>query len=197
MYNAYSPMRLASRYWWLMLIWGILVALFGLCALFWPHLTLLTLIFLFGAFALVNGILGIATAIQQRHEFPYWWAALGAGVVSLLIGLAVMFWPHLTALVLLYLIATWAIITGVFQLAEAMSGGGRHSSFLLIISGIASILLGIVLFASSPLLALLALVWVIGLYALIDGAMLIARACYLRSLSKHVPQEYREPEFLP
>jgi uncharacterized membrane protein HdeD (DUF308 family) len=195
--HVYSPIRVASQYWWLMLIWGILVALFGLCAIFWPHLTLLMLIFLFGAFALVNGVLGIVMAIQERHELPSWWVALVAGIISLIIGIAVMFWPHATAIVILYFIASWAIITGVFQLAEAISGMSRLSPWILAITGIASLLLGIILFASSPLVALLTLVWLIGIYALIYGGMLIARSFYFRSLLKSVPPQYREPEFLP
>lgn len=191
----YAPSRLASQYWWLMLIWGILVVLFGLCALFWPHLTLLSLIFLFGSFALINGVLGVIMAIQERRTLSNWWTALAAGIISIILGLLVMLWPHETAIVALYLIAIWAVITGVFQLAEAISGVSSYSPLFLAIAGIASILLGIILFASSPLLALLALVWVIGIYALIYGGMLIIRSFYFRSLLKS--EQYHEPEFFP
>jgi uncharacterized membrane protein HdeD (DUF308 family) len=196
----YSPARLARQYWWMMLVWGVAIAIFGLCALLWPHLTLLTLILLFGVFAVINGVLGIATAIQARRVMASWWMALVAGVVSVIIGLAVLFWPHATAIVILYLIAAWAIITGVLQLSEAIGGLGRHSPFFLVISGLAALILGIVLFASSPLVALLALVWVIGAYALIAGIMFILRAFYFRSLLRREPfqaEGRREPEFLP
>jgi uncharacterized membrane protein HdeD (DUF308 family) len=120
-----------------------------------------------------------------------------AGIVSLLIGLAVMFWPHATTIVILYLIASWAIITGILQLADAISGMSRHSPLFLAIAGLASLLLGIVLFASSPVVALLALVWLIGIYALIAGCMFIMRAFYFLSLSKHAQPQRHEPEFLP
>lgn len=196
--HTYSPTRLASQYWWMMLIWGILIALFGVCAIAWPHLTLLSLIFLFGAFALVNGVLGIVMAIQGRRVISSWWMALIAGIVSLLIGLAVMFWPHASAIVILYLIAAWALATGVLQLAEAISGAGSHSPLFLALAGLVWLLLGITLFASSPLVALLALVWLIGIYALIAGAMFILRSFYFRSLFKdEESRRYREPEFLP
>lgn len=196
--HTYSPTRLASQYWWMMLIWGLLIALFGVCAIVWPHLTLLTLIFLFGAFALVNGVLGIVMAIQGRRVISSWWMTLMAGIISLLIGLAVMFWPHATAIVILYLIAAWALATGVLQLAEAMSSAGGHSPLFLALAGLVWLLLGIVLFASSPLIALLALVWLIGIYALIAGAMFILRSFYLRSFLKdEESRRYREPEFLP
>ncbi|HEX7734107.1 MAG TPA: HdeD family acid-resistance protein [Ktedonobacteraceae bacterium] len=193
--QAFSPTRLVSRYWWLMLIWGILVVLFGLCAIFWPHITLLVLVSLFGAFALVNGVLAIFMAIQERHQIPYWGTELALGILSLIVGLGVMFWPGLSALVILYMIATWAIITGIFQLVAAFSGMFTHSPIFLAIAGIASIILGIVLFVSSPAVALLAMVWVIGVYALVDGFMLIGRAFHFRSLeNKQLP--HREPEFL-
>ena len=196
--SSYSSTRMISQYWWLMLTWGILVALFGLCAIFWPHLTLLTLIYLFGIFALVNGILGIALAFQERQVFLYWWVGLAAGIVSILFAFAVMTWPHITALVMLYLIASWAIVTGIFQLAAAFGGTSRYSPWLLGIAGIVSILLGIILFTSSPIVALLSLVWVVGIYALIYGCMLIMRSFTYRSLWKNEQQyQYREPEFLP
>jgi uncharacterized membrane protein HdeD (DUF308 family) len=196
----YSPMRLARQYWWMMLVWGVAIAIFGLCALLWPHLTLLTLIVLFGVFAVVNGVLGIVTAFQARRVLSSWWMTLCAGMVSLLIGLAVLFWPHASAIVILYLIASWAIIIGVLQLSEAIGGLGRYSPLFLAISGLAALILGIVLFASSPLVALLTLVWLIGLYALIAGVMFILRAFYFRSLLRREDlQEQRrhEPEFLP
>lgn len=196
----YSPMRLARQYWWMMLIWGVAIAIFGLCAILWPHLTLLTLILLFGVFALVNGVLGIATAIQGRRVMSSWWMGLVAGVISILIGLAILFWPHATAMVILYLIASWAIITGVLQLSEAIGGLGRYPPLFLAISGLAALILGIILFVASPLVFLLALVWIIGVYALIAGVMFILRAFYFRSLLRSEPlpeQDRRTPEFLP
>ncbi len=194
--QTYSPTRLAGQYWWLLLIWGILVVLFGLGALFWPHITLLTLIFLFGVFALVNGVLGLIIAVQERRIFPYWWAALAAAVISILFGIAVLVWPRATALIILYLIASWAIVTGIFQLAEALGGASRHSPLFLGIAGVVSIILGILLFSVSPIVALLSLVWVIGIYALIYGAMLIMRSFAFRSRSSGEEDRYREPEFL-
>jgi uncharacterized membrane protein HdeD (DUF308 family) len=194
--QTYSPTRLAGQYWWLLLIWGILVGLFGLCALFWPHLTLLTLIFLFGVFALVNGVLGVAMAIQERRVFSCWWAALAAAVLSILVGLAVMTWPHITALVILYLIATWAVITGFFQFVQAL-GGMAHHSPLLGIAAAASIILGLLLFVVSPVVALLSLVWIVGIYALVYAAMLIMRAFFYRSWARRESGRMREPGFLP
>jgi uncharacterized membrane protein HdeD (DUF308 family) len=84
----------------------------------------------------------------------------------------------------------------VLQLTGAMSGMFTHSPVFLVIAGIASILMGIVLFTSSPVAALLALVWVIGLYALVDGCMLIARSFHFRSLGEKARYQHRDPEFI-
>lgn len=194
----YSPARLASQYWWLMLLWGVLVGLFGLCAIFWPHLTLLTLIFLFGAFALINGVLGLFMAMQERTVLPSWGAAMVAATISIIFGLAVMVWPHVTAVIILYLIAFWAIINGIVQLYTAFRGRHRYAPLFLGVSGLTSLALGIILFVVSPLVALLSLVWVIGIYALIYGIVLIVRSFYYRArLSRSEAYLRREPEFLP
>ncbi len=194
--RTFTTNRPANQYRGGLLTWGILIALFGLCALLWPHLTLITMIYLFGVFALFNGILGIYTAYHERATSSTWGVPMAAGVISLLFGLAVLFWPHATAAIVLYLIATWAIITGVFQLAGAFSRGHRQSTLFLGISGAASILLGIILFVVSPVAALLSLVWIVGLYALIYGGMQVMRSLF--TPSRQIEQrEYREPEFLP
>jgi uncharacterized membrane protein HdeD (DUF308 family) len=195
--QTYSPTQQAGQYWWLLLIWGILVGLFGLCALFWPHLTLFTLIFLFGVFALVNGALGIAIAMQERQIFACWWATLAAAVISVLIGLAVMTWPHVTALIILYLIAVWAVVTGIFQLTQALGKRSHQSPLFLSVTGVASVVLGILLMVVSPVVALLSLVWVIGLYALVCATVLIMRAFFYRAWSRSEESRSRAPEFLP
>lgn len=191
------PTHLTRYYWRLLLLWGILAGLFGLCALFWPHLTLLTLIVLFGSFALVNGALGVMLAVQQRRTSPCWWANLAAALISVLVGLAVMTWPHGTALVILYLIAAWALITGVLQLTEALGGMSRHSPLYPGIAGVASLILALLLFVVSPVVALLSLVWVIGVYALVYAAMLLMRAFFYRAWAHSAEARVRGPEFLP
>ncbi len=191
------PTRLVNQYWWLMLIWGILVVFFGVCALFGPYLISLTPIVLFVAFALINGVFGIILAFQEHRVLPSWWVALVTGVLSILFGLAITIWPHITAVIALDLIAIWAIITGTLQIASALSGMSKYSPLFLAIIGAASILLGMILFVSSPLVALLPLLRVFGIYGLIYGGMLMMRAFSFRSLFKHEqPCQSREPEWL-
>lgn len=194
-YGDFIPMKMVEGYiapfrkvsWGTTLFWGILVILFGLVALFTPHIALTTLIVLFGLFALFNGVLAIITSFMERRVFPLWWMHMAAGIVGVLFGLAVLTWPHETAIITLYLIAAWALVTGVFTLMSAFSSAhenGRPSWFLAL-AGVCGILLGLVLFFSYPYAALLSLVWVIGIYAILAGIMLIARAMSMRSLQLH------------
>jgi len=169
------------RYWWMLLIRGIVAVLFGLAAIVWPGLTALVLVYLFGAFAFVDGIVAVVVSLQERTIVPRWWVLLIEGIVGILIGILTFFSPTVTALALLYLIAAWAIITGILEIAAAFSM--RRALVLewtLAIAGILSILLGILL-AIQPASGILAVVWIIGIYAIVFGVLLIIRAFQFRS----------------
>jgi len=169
------------RYWWMLLIRGIVAVLFGLAAIVWPGLTALVLVYLFGAFAFVDGIVAVVVSMQERAIVPRWWVLLIEGIVGILIGILTFFSPAVTALALLYLIAVWAIITGILEIAAAFSM--RRALVLewtLAIAGILSILLGILL-AIQPASGILAVVWIIGIYAIVFGVLLIIRAFQFRS----------------
>lgn len=182
--NTNSLTRITSQHWWFMLIWGIFIVLFGLCALFWPYLIPLAPTILFGVFALVNGIFHIVQAIQEHRVYPFWWLVLIMGILSLILGLTVINWLHITSIILLELVAMWAVITGILQIALAISGVIDYSPLLLAIIGVASLLLGIALFVSSPLVPLLPLLRVIGIYGLSYGGVLIVQAFLWRSSQK-------------
>lgn len=172
-----SRTQVPGQPWWSFLARGIIAILFGLAALFWPKLTLLVLIYIFGAFALVEGIIAIYLAFQERNMWTNWWMLLLEGIAGVIVGILVFIWPGITALVLLYLIAAWALITGVFGLIAAFTTG---LGWLLVLASVLSIVLGIVLFAR-PLAGILSLVWLIGIYAIIWGVLLIVRAFQARS----------------
>jgi uncharacterized membrane protein HdeD (DUF308 family) len=151
--------------------------LFGLAALFWPGLTLLVLVYIFGAYALVEGIIAIYLSFQERRMQTNWWMLLLEGIAGVILGILVFIWPGITSLVLLYLIAAWAVITGIIELVAAFT---TRMGWLLALAGALSILLGIVLFAR-PIAGILSLVWLIGIYAIIWGILLIVRAFQARS----------------
>src|SRR3712207_6950850 len=136
-------------------------------ALFWPGLTLLVLFVFFGAYALVDGVLAIVAGIWGSEGSR--WLLLAEGVLSVLAGLVVFFWPGMTALVLLFLISAWAILTGLLKVIMAIAFRRKvENAWLMGLSGVISILFGIVL-AGLPGAGVLSLVWLPGIFALILG----------------------------
>lgn len=168
-----------AKNWWMLLLRGIAAIIFGGLALAWPGMTLVTLILFYGAYVLVDGVLAIVAAIAGGTLAPRWWLAV-VGLLGIAAGLLTFMMPGLTALVLLYFIAGWAIATGVFQIIGAIKL--RHeidNEWLLILGGIVSVLFGGAMFAA-PGAGALALVTVIGIYAMIIGALLVALSLRLK-----------------
>jgi uncharacterized membrane protein HdeD (DUF308 family) len=175
-----SLLHSLTDHWWLFLIRGIAAILFGVLAFAWPGMTLVILVLFFGAFALVDGIASLIAAITGRGATaPRWWLAI-VGLAGVAAGLLTFFWPGVTALVLLFFIAGWAIATGVFQIIGAIQLRKEiDNEWLLILSGAVSILLGLaLLFMPGP--GLLALVWLIAIDAILFGALVIGFAFRLR-----------------
>jgi uncharacterized membrane protein HdeD (DUF308 family) len=173
-----------AKNWWLLLLRGIAAIAFGALAFIWPGLTLLTLVFLYGAYALIDGVLAIAAAISGRGRLaPTGWLVF-VGVLGIAAGLATFFWPAITALVLLVLIATWSILHGVFEIVGAIRLRKEiQGELLLILSGAVSIAFGVLILAR-PDAGVLAVVWLIATYAVLFGALLVALSLRLR---RHLP----------
>lgn len=164
-----------------LLIRGIAALIFGLIALLDARIALLALVYIFGAYLLINGIAAVFIAIQERRTKFHWVALLLEGLASIVIGIIAFVLPGLTALTLLYLIAIWAIITGVMEIAAAFILGisiGR--GWLLALAGLISIIFGIILFVH-PGSGILAILWLLGIYAVIFGILLIIRAFQSRT----------------
>jgi len=179
--NVVTATQMYRRYWWMLLIRGVVAVLFGLAAIVWPGLTALVLVYLFGAFALIDGIVAVVVSLQERAVVPRWWVLLIEGIVGILIGVLTFFSPIVTALVLLYLIATWAILTGILEIGAAfLMSRALGLEWTLAIAGILSIILGILL-AIQPVSGILAVVWIIGVYAIVFGVLLIIRSFQFRS----------------
>jgi uncharacterized membrane protein HdeD (DUF308 family) len=157
------------RNWWLFAVRGVLAIVFGLLALIWPGSAMLALVLLFGAFALVDGIFAVAAGIASHGYFERWWAVLLEGLAGIVIGILTFFWPAMTALALLYFIAAWAIITGIFEIVAAIHFRRViPGEWAMILNGLLSVLLGVVLFAF-PVAGAVGLVWLIGIYAIAAG----------------------------
>jgi len=167
--------RLSTETRWLLGIQGVLAVLFGLILWTWPAMSLRVLIMVFGIFAIVTGIFAILAGVRTEDSRGRWFR-IGEGVLAILAGMVALAWPAITAVALLYVIAAWAIVTGVVEIISAFSTGkAAGTEWLLIFSGVVSIIFGILLIVW-PHLGLLALIWLIGIYAVIHGITLLVYA---------------------
>ncbi|HEY0581473.1 MAG TPA: HdeD family acid-resistance protein [Chloroflexota bacterium] len=164
----------SSRHWWAFALRGLAAVLFGILAFVWPGVTLAALVLLWGAYALVDGVLSLVAAVRTDNDHR--WGLLLEGIVGIAAGLVAFFYPGITALVLLYLIAAWALITGVLELIAAVRlRRVIQNEWWLVLSGIASILFAIILLAA-PGAGALAVVWLIASYAILFGVLMLGLA---------------------
>jgi uncharacterized membrane protein HdeD (DUF308 family) len=178
-------LRSLAQNWWLLLLRGVAAIAFGILAFSWPGLTLLTLTLLWGAYTLSDGILALWAAIAAKggDTGTRWWLAL-AGIVSCLAGVMTFFWPGMTTLVLLMFMAGWAIVIGVLQILGAIELRKELTGeWLLALNGLLSIAFGVIMFAQ-PGAGALALVWIIGWFAILVGWIYIALAFRLKTYRK-------------
>ena len=166
-----------AKNWWVLLIRGILAVLFAVMAFELPGITLVTLVLLYGVYALVDGLTTLWIGGLSRA-----WGFVFLGILGVIAGIITFIYPGITAVALLYLIAAWAIVRGIFEIVTAiqMRKQMRHE-WLLILAGILSVLFGLLL-AANPAAGALAMVWLIGAYALLFGLMMIMLAFRLRGL---------------
>ena len=174
----------------MLLLRGVLAFVFGLLCFAYPGFTLKLLVIVFGSYTLIDGLVAIAAAITRAESQERWWSTLIEGLVGSLVGVLILAWPGITALSLLYLIATWAILTGIFKIVAAIRLR-RHiiGEWLLLISGVASVVCGLLLFFMPGSGALAVLFW-IGAFAVTIGFFLVVVALRLR---KWVVQPIEQP----
>jgi uncharacterized membrane protein HdeD (DUF308 family) len=178
-----SLLHALSRNWWLEVLRGVAAVIFGILAFVWPGLTLLTLVLFWGAFVLVDGVLALVAAFKGGNPMPRWWLAI-VGVAGIVAGALTFMVPGITALVLLIFIAVWAIVLGVMEIYGAIRLRKEiEGEWLLILNGALSVLFGLILLWR-PTVGALAVVWIIGAYAIILGVISIAFGFKLR---KHQP----------
>jgi uncharacterized membrane protein HdeD (DUF308 family) len=172
------------RNWWLLALRGLAAVIFGLLAFVWPGITLLTLIWLFGGFALVNGILSLVLATKAPKGYPRFGSLILGGLLGILAGLLTFVMPGITALGLLILIAAWALVTGILEIVAAIKlRKAITGEWMLILTGLASVAFGILLMLRPAAGALVMVLW-IGAYALVFGILLFVLALKMRSLGK-------------
>lgn len=181
-------LEIARRSWWVFLVRGVLAIGFGILALVWPGMTLLALVTLFGAYVLIDGILDVAAAITGRDagadRSTGGRALLGIlGLFGIAAGLVAFFWPGITALALLFIIAWWAIVRGFLEIMAAWRLRAELTNeWMWVLSGLLSVALGVVLIAN-PGVGALAVVFWIGIFAVAWGVALCVVAFRVRSAS--------------
>jgi uncharacterized membrane protein HdeD (DUF308 family) len=174
-----SLLNTLARYWWLLVLRGIAAIVFGILAFIWPGITLFTLILFWGAFTLVDGVLSLAHAVMGGNMGSRWGLAL-VGLAGIAAGILTFMWPGVTALVLLWFIAAWSIVLGIFQIIGAIQLRKEiDNEWTLILSGVVSVLFGVILFVA-PGAGALGLIWMIGAFALIFGVLMVMAGLRLK-----------------
>jgi len=172
-------LQLLARRWWALALRGVIAVIFGLMAFFIPGITLVSLVLMFGFYAILDGVFDIVSAIKAPGHH---WPLLVEGIVGIVAGIVTFMWPAITAMVLLYLIAFWAILTGLLEIVAGIRlREVIANELLLILMGVISILFGILIIVIPGAGALAIIIW-IGAYAVVFGIILIALAFRLRSL---------------
>jgi uncharacterized membrane protein HdeD (DUF308 family) len=171
---------------------GVAAIAFGVLAVAWPNLTFIALLALFGAFALVEGAFTLSAGLNLVVERQTSWVPyIIGGLAGIAIGAVTFLWPGLTALTLVYLIAYWAIITGVFELVAAFElAGGIRTDWMLGLAGVLSVAFG-VLVALDPRSGALSVIWIIGLYAIVVGVARLMMAYRLNSTENKVKSAFQ------
>ncbi|MQY02179.1 HdeD family acid-resistance protein [Actinomadura macrotermitis] len=174
-----------TRNWWVLALRGAFAILFGIVAWIWPGITVWALVVLFGAYALVDGVIAVAGAIRGSAGAggSRGWLAV-SGVAGIVLGLMALFWPAMTGLALLMLIAAWAVVTGVMEIVAAIAMRKEiEGEWLYALTGAVSVLFGVLLFIW-PVSGALAVIWMIGFFSILFGAMMIGAAFRVRKLGE-------------
>jgi uncharacterized membrane protein HdeD (DUF308 family) len=176
--------NLMTQNWWAIALRGLVAVLFGIAAFMWPGITLSVLAPLFGAYALINGVFAVIEAFRRDVSRERWRPLLFEGVISIVIGAMILIWPRLTAMGLLFLIAFWAIMTGVFEIITAVRL--RHEirgEWMMALIAILSMAFGLLLLAF-PAPGAFSVILMIRAFVFAIGALMIALAFKLRSLRR-------------
>jgi uncharacterized membrane protein HdeD (DUF308 family) len=188
-----TVVRTFSRHWWLVLLQGVLSVVLGVLALARPGVTLGALILLWGLLALLNGVVDVFSAIGAAGRHRSWGWQLAGGLVGILAGLAILRWPGLSALFVLYLVAIWAIMMGIVRLVGAIADHEMlPHAWLVALAGVVSVLFGIAMFAW-PGVGLLTLVYLVGFYAIVYGVISCVLAFRLHSLPERMAETLMPP----
>jgi len=165
--------------WWAVVLRGVFSLLVGLLAFITPIATMVALVWLFGAYALVSGLFNLLAAWRRSGRNP-WWMLVLSGLAGIAAGAVSFGWPGITAVAFVYVVAAWALMTGVLEVWAAISLRKELTGeWLLALAGLFSIVFALLL-AINPTVGVVTLVWLLGAYALVFGVVTIALGLRLR-----------------
>jgi len=174
-----------AKNWWAIGIRGALGILFGLIALFLPGATMLSLVLVFAAYAFADGVFGIVSAVRAARAQERWGYLLLEGLVNIAVAAVAVLWPGITVVAFVFLVAFWAILTGILELMAAFRLDSIDGRGWLIFGGVVSVLYGALLIVT-PMIGAVVLTWWLGAYALVFGVSLVVLAFKLHArLEKH------------
>jgi uncharacterized membrane protein HdeD (DUF308 family) len=188
MFIGYSSLDIdaIAKRWWMLVVRGIAAMAFGVLAIVWTSSSLLALVLVWSAYALIDGVTSLALAVRAGRARQRWGWLLFDGLVGIAAAALTVLWPQITAVALLMLIAAWAVITGIAKIVAAIElRRVIRGEWFLGLSGLVSIIFG-VLMMIFPGAGALAVVTIIGVYAIAFGALLTVLGFRIRSLAMHV-----------
>lgn len=182
-----------SRYWWMALLRGLLWIAFGVLIFAQPSISLVALVWMFGAFVLADGAVNAIQAVSGRREQDNWVLMLLVGLAGIAVGLLTLANPGVTALVLLFYIAAWAIVTGMLEIVAALRLRKEIEGELwLILGGLVSVAFGAFLMAR-PGEGALGVLWLIATFSIVFGATLVVLAIRARGFAHRMVEAARDP----
>jgi uncharacterized membrane protein HdeD (DUF308 family) len=172
--------QLLAQNWWAFAIRGVLGIIFGLIAIFQPGVTMLSLVLVFSAYAFVDGVFAIIASVHAARQHQKWGLLVLEGIVNIIAAIVAFLWPGITVLSFVFLVGTWAILSGGLMLSAALRLNIDHGRWWLAFGGLASVIYGVLLIGA-PFIGALVLTWWLGAYAMAFGFALIAAAIKLRA----------------
>ncbi len=176
-----------AQNWWVVALRGVLGIVFGVIAIIWPGITLLSLVLLFSAYMLVDGVLAVLSAVRAAGRGDRWLLLVVEGLLRIAVGVLAFLWPAITIFAFVLIVAVWSIVSGSMMVAAAFRLNRAYGRGWMGIGGFLSVVFGVLLIIAPPVGAII-LTWWIGIYAVVFGAVLLVLAFKLHSRRHDRPQ---------
>ncbi|HEX3809151.1 MAG TPA: HdeD family acid-resistance protein [Rhizomicrobium sp.] len=171
-----------AQNWWAIAIRGLAAVIFGIAAIFWPAAAMLTFVFLFAAYLLIDGVFSIVAAVRAIAGHQRWAWLLIEGLLDFIMAGVALFFPASAIFAFVLITASWALITGALMLMSGFKLDASHGRWWMLLGGVISVLWAIAL-VIAPMIGALVLTWWIAGYAIAFGITLIVLSLRLRAQS--------------